>query len=360
MRRGLTGLRPVQRRALRIARRVARLSSKVAAAHGVARDPGFVPVRRVRPSARPPSGASLARMPAPAGEAAPVVAPVVDVDDGFRIEAPAAVAPPEPAPAPAPAPSGPPSPGPAPAPAPASAEPKPAATQTPGGTRLLRRAEPDPPPPDLPDDMRFLWDVWQREKPGGRGVLERGRGARILEGEAPREEAAGCGERGVGSGRRRAAIAHLGRAQRGGCRAGRAAIVYKRAAREPSAPCTPAGRSPPSASRATGPATTRRASAAFGGAGRADARVTQAERGHRRRETSSAHTRARTATCGVRANARHGRAAAAAGRPTRDRPAQSARRGARASGRSAAGSKQRVAQHGGPAAAAGSGFGRTP
>ena len=175
MRRRLTGLRPLQRRALRIARRIEHLSAKVAGAHGVARDPGLVSVRRARPTERPPGTDWLARVPGPAPEAAPALPPVVDVDDGFRIEAPATVAPREAAP------SAPPSPEPRP-------EPEPAATQTPGGTRLLRRADPDPPPPDLPDDMRFLWDVWQREKPGGRGVLERGRGARILEGEAPRDE----------------------------------------------------------------------------------------------------------------------------------------------------------------------------
>ena len=61
-------------------------------------------------------------------------------------------------------------------------------TQAPGAPRLLR-APPEPPPPGLPDDMKFLWDVWQREKPGGRGVLERGRGAKIVEGSASQGEA---------------------------------------------------------------------------------------------------------------------------------------------------------------------------
>ncbi len=65
---------------------------------------------------------------------------------------------------------------------------EPGATQAPGAPRLLR-APPEPPPPDLPDDMKFLWDVWQREKPGGRGVLERGRGAKIVEGSASQGEA---------------------------------------------------------------------------------------------------------------------------------------------------------------------------
>ena len=64
---------------------------------------------------------------------------------------------------------------------------EPEVTQAPGAPRLLR-APPEPPPPDLPEDMRFLWDVWQREKPGGRGVLERGRGARIVEGSASEGE----------------------------------------------------------------------------------------------------------------------------------------------------------------------------
>src|SRR5690349_5876651 len=133
MRRPFTGLRPLQRRALRLARRIEHLSAKVAGAHGVVQDPGVVSVRRARPTQRPSGTDWLARVPAPVPEAAPAVLPSVDVDDGFRIEAPAAVAPPEPTPEPAP-------------------EPEPAATQTPGGTRLLRRAEPDPPPPDLPDD----------------------------------------------------------------------------------------------------------------------------------------------------------------------------------------------------------------
>ena len=65
---------------------------------------------------------------------------------------------------------------------------EPEVTQAPGAPRLLR-APPEPPPPDLPDDMRFLWDVWQREKPGGRGVLERGRGAKIVEGSGSQGEA---------------------------------------------------------------------------------------------------------------------------------------------------------------------------
>ncbi len=51
----------------------------------------------------------------------------------------------------------------------------------PDPVRLLR-SEPEPPPPGLSEDMHFLWDVWQREKRSGRGVLERSRGARILEG----------------------------------------------------------------------------------------------------------------------------------------------------------------------------------
>src|SRR5262249_41547203 len=67
------------------------------------------------------------------------------------------------------------------------ASPAPEVQPSPGAPRLLR-APSEPPPPDLPDDMRFLWDVWQREKPGGRGVLERGRGARIEEGSAPQGE----------------------------------------------------------------------------------------------------------------------------------------------------------------------------
>ena len=33
--------------------------------------------------------------------------------------------------------------------------------------------------------MHYLWQVWQQEKPGGRGWLERSRGARILEGASP-------------------------------------------------------------------------------------------------------------------------------------------------------------------------------
>ena len=65
---------------------------------------------------------------------------------------------------------------------------EPEVTQAPGAPRLLR-APPEPPPPGLPDDMKFLWDVWQREKPGGRGVLERGRGAKIVEGSASQGEA---------------------------------------------------------------------------------------------------------------------------------------------------------------------------
>ena len=92
MRRRLTGLRPLQRRALRLARRIEHLSAKVAGAHGVVRDPGVVSVRRARPTERPPGADLLARVPAPAPEAAPALAPVVDVDDGFRIEAPVAVA----------------------------------------------------------------------------------------------------------------------------------------------------------------------------------------------------------------------------------------------------------------------------
>ena len=105
MRRRLTGLRPLQRRALRLARRIEHLSAKVAGAHGVVRDPGVVSVRRARPTERPPGADRLARVPAPAPEAAPALAPVVDVDDGFRIEAPVAVAAPEPEPAPSPSPS---------------------------------------------------------------------------------------------------------------------------------------------------------------------------------------------------------------------------------------------------------------
>ena len=49
--------------------------------------------------------------------------------------------------------------------------------------------DPEPPPPGLPEDMHYLWNVWQREKPGARGVLERSRGARILEGPTPEGDA---------------------------------------------------------------------------------------------------------------------------------------------------------------------------
>ena len=51
----------------------------------------------------------------------------------------------------------------------------------------LRVAEPEPIPPGLPEDMHYLWQVWQQEKPGGRGWLERSRGARILEGASPKQ-----------------------------------------------------------------------------------------------------------------------------------------------------------------------------
>ncbi len=48
---------------------------------------------------------------------------------------------------------------------------------------------PEPLPSGLPEDMHYLWNVWQREKPGARGVLERSRGARILEGPTPEGDA---------------------------------------------------------------------------------------------------------------------------------------------------------------------------
>src|SRR5262249_58971151 len=67
--------------------------------------------------------------------------------------------------------------------------PEPAVAEAPSAGPRLLRAPAEPPPPGLPEDMKFLWDVWQREKPGGRGVLERGRGARIVEGGASQGEA---------------------------------------------------------------------------------------------------------------------------------------------------------------------------
>ena len=56
--------------------------------------------------------------------------------------------------------------------------------QSSGATRLIV-PEPEPVPPGLPEDMHYLWEVWQQEKRGGRGWLERSRGARIIEGAAP-------------------------------------------------------------------------------------------------------------------------------------------------------------------------------
>ena len=61
--------------------------------------------------------------------------------------------------------------------------------RTPGDHPKVLVNEPEPPPPGLPEDMHYLWDVWQREKPGARGVLERSRGARILEGPTPEGDA---------------------------------------------------------------------------------------------------------------------------------------------------------------------------
>ena len=163
--------RPLVRRALALARRIERLSERVAAA----REP-----KRLRAATRrAPARAIVAR---PVGAPAPTP-PSIEVDTA-PVFAPAITA--EPAPAQLVEPT--------PArsveldrvPAPAGAAARAPAVDRAEQPKILVR-EPEPPPPGLPEDMHFLWDVWQREKPGGRGMLERSRGARILEGPTPED-----------------------------------------------------------------------------------------------------------------------------------------------------------------------------
>jgi hypothetical protein len=137
----------------------ARAPKRLAAITRLARVPG--PAVRPEPATFP---ARPAPAPAPpivlAREVAPMPSADADVGDSTPVQPAFAEPPPEP-----------------------QAQPP-----TASAPRLLRSPA-EPAPPDLPEDMKFLWDVWQREKPGGRGVLERGRGARIEEGSAPHSEA---------------------------------------------------------------------------------------------------------------------------------------------------------------------------
>ena len=175
----MPGLRPLLRRALRLARHIEHLSAVVGATRAGPRVPHLDErIASARAPKRLAAITRLARLPAPARvpdspawptrssrtparpisisrDVAPVSPEAGEALETTRVESLFA-----------------------------EALPEPEVKHTPAAPRLLR-APPQPPPPDLPEDMRFLWDVWQREKPGGRGVLERGRGARIMEGSAP-------------------------------------------------------------------------------------------------------------------------------------------------------------------------------